>query len=32
MLRVSALVIAAVTDAGLYKKAWLPEKKWSPNT
>ena len=27
MLRVSALVIAAVTAAGLYKKAWLPEKK-----
>ena len=27
MLRISALVIAAVTAAGLYKKAWLPEKK-----
>ncbi len=26
-LRVSAMVIAAVTAAGLYKKAWLPEKK-----
>ena len=27
MLRISALFIAVVTAAGLWKKAWLPEKK-----
>ena len=27
MLRLSALVIVLVTAIGLYKKAWLPEKK-----
>ena len=27
MLRISALAIALVTAAGLYKKAWLPAKK-----
>ena len=32
VLRLSALVIVLVTAIGLYKKAWLPEKKWSPNT
>lgn len=29
MLRISALAIALVTAAGLYKKAWLPAKNVS---
>ena len=27
MLRISALAIAVITAVGLWKKAWLPEKK-----
>ena len=30
MLRISALFIAVIAAVGLWKKAWLPEKKMLP--